>query len=55
MAGSLGVRLTGVVAVVFCLIGFILFLFYNEKSVLSILARKEKLSPEELKEINGNK
>lgn len=48
---DIGVRLIGIVSMVFCLIGFILFIKYDEKGVLKVLATKENLSEAELKEI----
>jgi len=53
VTGQLGVRLTAVVAAVFCVMGLILFLTYNEKQVLASLAKKEKLSAAALKEIKA--
>ncbi len=50
---DIGVRLTGVVAFGFCAAGFFLFLKYNEKEVLKILATKENLTAKELEEIGG--
>jgi preprotein translocase subunit SecG len=41
VAGTLGVRLTAVVAAVFCAIGLALFLLYDEKRVMAGLAKKE--------------
>lgn len=49
--GELGVRLTGIAALIFVALGLILFLKYNEKEVLKILATKEKLSEKEMKEM----
>ena len=40
-AGAMGVRVTAVVAAVFCLIGFALFLLYNEKGILATLAKRK--------------
>ncbi len=40
---DVGVRITCVVAFIFCLAGLILFLKYDEHKVLSILATKEKI------------
>jgi len=40
---DIGVRLTCVVAFIFCIAGLILFLKYDEKKVLEILATKEKV------------
>ena len=51
ITGSLGVRITAVVAAVFCAIGLLVFLLYDEKKTLSVLAKKEKLSSDELKEL----
>ena len=41
LTGTLGVRLTAVVAAVFCAIGMVLFLMYDEKRVLATLATRE--------------
>ena len=41
----LGVRLSGVVAVVFCIFGFMLFSRYDEKSILAALDKKHDASP----------
>jgi Na+/melibiose symporter-like transporter len=43
VTGTLGVRLTAVVAAVFCAIGLALFLLYDEKRVMAILAKKENI------------
>ena len=40
-----GIRLSAVIAVVVCVAGLLVFLLYDEKSVLRSLAKKEKLSP----------
>lgn len=48
-----GIRLSALVAVGFCILGMLLFLKYNEKHVLKVLSQKEQLSQEELKEINN--
>lgn len=48
---DIGVRLTGLAAILFVGAGLIIFLAYNEKGVLKILATKEKLSKDELKEM----
>jgi preprotein translocase subunit SecG len=53
VTGEIGVRVTAIVAAVFCLLGLLLFLLYNEKQVMSTLAKKEKLSNEQLKEANA--
>jgi Na+/melibiose symporter-like transporter len=47
----LGVRLTAILAGVGLIIGFILFLKYNEKHILNIISRREELSEEEAGEI----
>ena len=47
----LGVRMSAVVSVVICLAGGAVFLLYNEREVLKSLAKKEKLSAEEMKAI----
>ena len=49
--GELGVRLTGIAALVFVALGLVLFLKYNEKEVLKTLATREKLSEEEMKDL----
>jgi len=43
VTGTLGVRLTAVVAAVFCAIGLALFLLYDEKRVMASLAKKEAM------------
>lgn len=48
---DLGVRMTGLAAIVFVIAGLIFFLKYNEKEVLKTLSKKEKLSENELKEM----
>jgi glycoside/pentoside/hexuronide:cation symporter, GPH family len=49
----LGIRLSAVVSVFICLAGMAVFLLYNERDVLRSLAKKEKLSPEQLKSLSG--
>ncbi len=44
-----GIRLSAVIAVVVCVAGLLVFLLYDEKSVLRSLAKKEKLSPGDVK------
>ncbi len=44
LTGAFGVRLTAVIAAIFCAIGLALFLLYDEKAVMKSLAKKEKLS-----------
>jgi len=44
LTGAFGVRLTAVIAAVFCAIGLVLFLLYDEKAVMKSLAKKETLS-----------
>jgi|GEM_PF-348952 len=46
-----GIRYTAIVAIIFLVMGLILFIRYNERAVLKSLAKKEELSPEELAEI----
>jgi len=41
----LGIRMSAIVSVVICLGGMAIMFLYDEKSVLNILARKERLSP----------
>ncbi|MFP4364186.1 MAG: MFS transporter [Spirochaetia bacterium] len=48
---DLGIRLSAVVALVFCIAGLVIFLQYDEKHVLETLATKEPLSQEELEEV----
>lgn len=50
LTGALGVRLTAVVAAVFCAIGLALFLLYDEKRVLSSLAKREPITETKRKE-----
>ncbi|MFW5800319.1 MAG: MFS transporter [Spirochaetota bacterium] len=47
----IGLRVTGFVAFLFCIIGLLLFLKYDEKYILSILSSKEELSEDTLKVI----
>ncbi len=42
VTGALGVRLTAVVAAIFCVIGLVLFLSYDEKRVMTSLSKKER-------------
>ena len=49
-AHPVGIRVSAVCALAFCLIGMLLFLRYDEKRVLAVLAKKEALSAEERKE-----
>ncbi len=46
-----GVRLSGLVALIFCIIGLLLFLQFNEKEILTTLAKQENLSEKELEKI----
>jgi glycoside/pentoside/hexuronide:cation symporter, GPH family len=48
-----GIRMTAIVSVFICLAGMGVFFLYNERDVLRSLAKKEKLSAEELKAIGG--
>ncbi len=48
---DLGVRLSGVVALIFCVIGLLLFFQFDEKDILKTLATRENLSKEELAKI----
>ena len=43
----MGVRLTALLAGIGLIVGLLLFLMYNEKHVLKVIAKREKLSPEE--------
>jgi Na+/melibiose symporter-like transporter len=43
VTGTLGVRLTAVVAAVFCAIGLVIFLAYDEKRVMASLAKRERI------------
>ncbi|MBN2874703.1 MAG: hypothetical protein JXM71_06370, partial [Spirochaetales bacterium] len=43
ITGTFGVRATAAVAAIFCALGFALFIMYDEKKVLSILASKENV------------
>lgn len=52
-SNPIGIRISALAAVGFCLLGMLLFLKYNEKHVLKVLSEKEQLSKEELKEINS--
>ncbi len=44
-----GIRISAVCALVFCLLGLVFFLKYDEKRVTAVLAKKEKLSDTESK------
>jgi GPH family glycoside/pentoside/hexuronide:cation symporter len=48
-----GIRMSAIVSVFICLAGMGVFFLYNERDVLKSLAKKEKLSAEELKTIGG--
>jgi Na+/melibiose symporter-like transporter len=48
---DIGIRLTGAAALVFLILGLVFFLKYDEVSILKTLASKEKLSEQELDEI----
>ncbi len=41
-----GVRITAIIAVVFCIIGLLLFLKYDEKHILKVLKENEKIEKE---------
>jgi Na+/melibiose symporter-like transporter len=45
----IGIRLSAVVSIVICAAGLLVFFLYDERAVLRSLARKEKLSTEEMK------
>jgi Na+/melibiose symporter-like transporter len=47
----LGIRMSAVVSVFICLAGMAVFFLYNERDVLKSLAKKEKLSAEQMKAI----
>ena len=49
----LGIRMSAIVSVFICLAGMGVFFLYNERDVLKSLAKKEKLSTEEMKVIGG--
>jgi GPH family glycoside/pentoside/hexuronide:cation symporter len=40
---DIGVRLTCIAACFFCITGLLLFMKYDEKKIISILAKKEKV------------
>ena len=44
-----GIRMSAIVSIVICAAGLLVFLLYDERSVLRSLAKKEKLSKEELR------
>jgi GPH family glycoside/pentoside/hexuronide:cation symporter len=46
-----GIRLTAILAIAICIAGLLVFLLYDEKAVLRSLAKKEKLSNEELQRL----
>ena len=50
VANPVGIRISAVCALAFCLVGMLLFLRYDEKRVLGVLAKKEALSSSEKKE-----
>jgi Na+/melibiose symporter-like transporter len=51
--GNAGIRMTGLAALIFCTLGLLFFLKYDEVGILKTLAKKEKLTPEELAEIQN--
>ncbi len=48
-----GIRLSAIASVAICVLGFAVFLLYDEKAVLRSLAKKERLSAGELEAIGG--
>ena len=44
VASELGIRLVGIVAIVFCVLGAIILMFYNEKGVVKTLASRQEVS-----------
>ena len=48
-----GIRLSAIVSIVICVAGLLVFLLYDEKAVLRSLAKKEKLSNDEMREIGS--
>jgi Na+/melibiose symporter-like transporter len=51
----IGIRMSAVVSIVICAAGLLVFLLYDEGAVLRSLAKKEKLSKEELQAAEGKK
>jgi hypothetical protein len=45
----IGIRMSAVVSIVICAAGLLVFLLYDERAVLRSLAKKEKLSKDELR------
>ncbi len=50
----LGIQASAFVASAICLLGLIVFLGYNERAILRILARREHLTATELRETRGS-
>jgi Na+/melibiose symporter-like transporter len=50
----IGIRMSAIVSIVICAAGLLVFLLYDERAVLRSLAKKEKLSSEEMKEVAGS-
>jgi Na+/melibiose symporter-like transporter len=48
-----GIRMSAIVSIVICAAGLLVFLLYDERAVLRSLAKKEKLSKEELRAAEG--
>jgi hypothetical protein len=46
--------MSAIVSIVICAAGLLVFLLYDERAVLRSLAKKEKLSREEMKEAAGS-
>jgi GPH family glycoside/pentoside/hexuronide:cation symporter len=46
-----GIRLSAIVSIGICIAGLLVFLLYDERAVLRSLAKKEKLSADELKKV----
>lgn len=51
---DIGVRISAISALIFCIIGMALFMMYNEKKVLKTLAKKEDLTTTEIMEIQDD-
>ncbi len=44
VASELGIRLVGIVAIVFCVLGAVILMFYNEKGVVKTLATRQEVN-----------
>ena len=51
----IGIRMSAIVSIAVCVAGLLVFLLYDERAVLRSLAKKEKLSAEELKRAENSR